>query len=141
VSSFADLDAIARALPSVDAVLGRSGRPEYRVRGKAFAFARPPRKDAIDPDTLAPMDDVIVLRTSSLEAKDALLADPALPLFTTHHFDGWPGVLLRARDLHLVPSERLEACVVKAWEAVAPKALVRQRVDGARDAPPRDGGE
>lgn len=131
---FSDLDAIARSLPGVDAVLGRSGRPEYRVRGKAFVFVRPPRKDAIDPDTGAPMDDVIVLRTQGSAGKDALLADATLPLFTTPHFDGWPGVLLRERDLHRVPRDRLEACIVAAWEAVAPKALQRQRQAERRDS-------
>lgn len=126
MSSFTDFDAIARGLPGVDAVLGRSGRPEYRVRGKAFAFLRPPRKDAIDPGTGAPMDDVIVLRTPGLEAKEALLVDGALPFFTTPHFDGWPGVLLRERDLARVPRERLASCLEMAWEAVAPRALVSE---------------
>jgi len=118
MATFADLDALARGLPDVEAVLGRDGRPEYRVRGKAFAFLRAPRKDAVDAATGAPMDDVIVLRTAGLEAKDALLADAALPLFTTPHFDGWPGVLVRERDLQLVPRERLAELVTEAWRAV-----------------------
>lgn len=139
MATFGDLDALARALPGVDAALGRNGRPEYRVGGRAFAFLRPPRKDAMDPDTGAPMDDVIVLRTPGLEAKEALLADATLPLFTTPHFNGWPGVLLRERDLERVPRERLAALLEAAWEAVAPRKLVPERVLARQRA--REGGQ
>jgi hypothetical protein len=72
------------------------------------------------------MDDVIVLRMLGLEAKEALIADGALPFFTTPHFDGWPGVLLRVRDLARVPRDRLASCLEMAWEAVAPRAPVRE---------------
>ena len=51
-----------------------------------------------------PLDDVFVFRAPDLLAKDEWLADGNLPLFTTPHFDGWPGVLLSARDLEHVPA-------------------------------------
>jgi hypothetical protein len=125
--SFADLDALARALPEVEVRFSTDDRPEYRVRGKLFACLRGRRQDALDPATGGPLDDVVMLRTPGLIAKATLLADPDLPLFTTSHFDGWPAVLIRARDLDRVAAERLEALVEGAWAAQAPKRLVAAR--------------
>lgn len=115
---------MARALPEVTATLSRDGRPEYRVHDKLFLCLRGRRKDAIDSDTGEPMDDVLMIRTPGLDAKAAYLADASLPLFTTPHFDGYPAVLLRIRDLDGVPSETLQELVEQAWAAKAPKRLV-----------------
>jgi hypothetical protein len=127
MSGFADLDALARALPEVEVRFSTDDRPEYRVRGKLFACLRGRRKDAVDPATGEPLDDVVMLRTPGLEAKAALLAEADLPLFTTPHFDGWPAVLLRARDLDRIGRERLAALVEAAWATQAPKRLVAAR--------------
>lgn len=123
MATFEQLDRIARSLPEVTARLTADDRPEYRVREKAFVFLRPPRKDAVDPETGERMDDVLVFRTAGLEGKERLLADPALPLFTTPHFDGWPGVLLRLRHLGEVSEAALRELVVQAWLVQAPKRL------------------
>jgi hypothetical protein len=125
--SFADLDALARALPEVEVRFSKDDRPEYRVRGKLFACLRSRRQDAIDPASGEPLDDVVMLRTSGLIAKATMLADPDLPLFTTSHFDGWPAVLVRARDLVRVAPERLAELVEGAWASQAPKRLVAAR--------------
>lgn len=119
------LDALARSLPETTVRYSTDDRPDYAVRGKRFLLLRGIRKDAIDPVTREPMDDVLMIRTPGLEAKDALLADASLPLFTTPHFDGWPAVLLRVRDLGRVPDERLQELVVQAWATQAPKRLVK----------------
>lgn len=125
--SFADLDRVARALPEVEVRFSTDDRPEYRVRGKLFACLRGRRRDALDPATGEPLDDVVMLRTPGLIAKATLLADADLPLFTTSHFDGWPAVLILARDLDRVAPERLEALVEQAWATQAPKRLVAAR--------------
>jgi hypothetical protein len=127
MSSFSDLDALARALPDVEVRFSTDDRPEYRVRGKLFACLRGRRKDAVDPATGEPLDDVVMLRTPGLEAKAALLAEAHLPLFTTPHFDGWPAVLIRAADLDRVSRERLAELVEGAWATQAPKRLVAAR--------------
>ncbi len=117
---------MARSLPEVEAFLSAAGRPEYKVRGKAFLLMRPPRKDAVDPDTGELMDDVLMFRTVGLAGKEAWLAKESLPLFTTPHFNGWPAVLLRARDLDEVQLDVLRQLVVDAWVAQAPKSLAKQ---------------
>ena len=126
MATFAELDALARSLPEAEAFLSSSDRPAYTVRGKTFLFLRPPRKDAVDPDTGELLDDVLVFRTLGLAGKEEWLSDESLPLFATPHFDGWPGVLLRVRDLPEVPMESLRALVFEAWRAQAPKSLAKR---------------
>ena len=67
-----------------------------------------------------------MVRTSGLEAKEELLADESLPLFTTPHFDGWPAVLVRIRDLPAVDTERLRSLITAGWRVQAPKSLLRE---------------
>lgn len=124
MASLAELDTFARSLPEVEVRYSRLDRPEYRVKGKLFAALREPRKDAIDPETGAPMDDVITIRVLDLARKDELLADPRLPLFTTPHFDGWPYVLLRVRHLRELSSDVMRELVTDAWAVQAPRRLV-----------------
>lgn len=125
MATFAQLDALARSLPEVEARLSADDRPEYRVRNKLFLCLRGRRKDAIDPETGERMDDVLMIRTPGLEAKERLLADASLPLFTTEHFFGWPAVLLRVRDLGEVSDEALRDLVAEAWKVQAPKSVVK----------------
>jgi hypothetical protein len=128
--TFEELDAFLRTLPQVEVKGGAGGRPAYVVRSKVFVFWREPRKDAVDPVTGARLLDVLVFRTQGLLAKDEWLTDPRLPLFSTPHFDGWPGVLMRVSDLPSADPERLEALAVHAWEAQAPRRLARARREG-----------
>ena len=128
--TFAVLDAMARELPGVEARLSRDGRPEYRVASRVFACLRARRRDALDPETGEPMDDVIMLRTLDVPTKDALLADPRTPLFTTAHFDGYAAVLVRTRDLGRLGEDRLRDVVVMAWRSQAPTRLVRAHDEG-----------
>ena len=60
-----DIDEAALALPEVTRDPETGGRPSYAVHGRTFAFARGPRKDAYDPRTGEPYDDVLVFRPLS----------------------------------------------------------------------------
>ena len=46
-----DIDEAALALPDVVRDPPSGGRPSFAVRGRTFAFARTPHKDAFDPET------------------------------------------------------------------------------------------
>src|SRR5690606_21243666 len=122
---FEQLDRLARSLPEVEVRYSTDDRPEYRVRDKLFLCLRSRRKDAVDPDTGELMDDVLMIRTPGLEAKERLLADESLPLFTTEHFFGWPAVLLRVRDLARLGDDALGELVTGAWMVQAPKRMVK----------------
>ena len=88
-----DIDAVAMRLPQVERSTS-GGRHSWAVAGKSFVFSRGPRKDAVDPDTGELMEDVLVFYTVDLGDKDALVEADG-PFFTTPHWDGYKGVLLR----------------------------------------------
>src|SRR3954447_8822076 len=86
-------------MPHVTVWRGPRGNAVYQVGGKSFVFFRTPRPDAVDPGTGERLPDVIVLWVESEAEKQALVPDPALPFFTTPHFDGHNSVLVQARRL------------------------------------------
>lgn len=130
-----DLDDIAMALPEVTREPPEGGRPAYSVRRKAFAFARSPRKDAFDPATGVPYDDVLVFSCTA-EDKEAMVADPDSPWFTTPHWNGYAAVLLLERDLGRVTVAELREVLTDAWLAKAPKRLAADHLGETPRADP-----
>ena len=114
-----DVHALAMAMPHVTRYQGPAGNPVYQVGGKSFVFFRTPRPDAVDPDTGERYDDVIVFWVESEAEKQALVADPDSPFFTTKHFDGHPSVLVRAAHLGRLSHQELTEVVQDAWLARA----------------------
>ena len=110
----ADLDELALELPEATKTVD-DGRPTYAVHGKYFCFHRRPRPDAVDEDTGDRLADVLVFRTDGLDVKDLLLADDRGVFFTTPHWNGYPGVLMRIRDLAKLDREELRELLVDAW--------------------------
>jgi hypothetical protein len=129
-ASLADLDAVAMRLPQVERSTTTDGRHSYTVAGKAFVHAREPRKDAVDPDTGERMTDVLIFWVADLGDKDALVQAHG-PFFTTPHWDGYKGVLLRERDLGQVSHRELEEVVTDSWLARAPKRLAKEFLAGS----------
>jgi hypothetical protein len=119
-----DIDAVAMRLPQVERSTS-GGRHSWAVAGKSFVFSRGPRKDAVDPDTGELMEDVLVFYTVDLGDKDALVEADG-PFFTTPHWDGYKGVLLRERDIGRVSRDELAEVVIDAWLARAPKRLAKE---------------
>jgi hypothetical protein len=120
----ADLDELALALPEATKTV-EDGRPTYLAHGKYFCFHRRPRPDAVDPETGERLDDVLVFRTDGLDVKDLLLADDRGIFFTTPHWNGYPGVLMRIRDLPRLDREELGDLVVDAWLTRAQKRVAK----------------
>jgi hypothetical protein len=118
VATLADLDRLALALPETAKEHDDEGRPSYVVGGRWFCFHRAPRKDA-------PFDDVLAFRTTDLETKELVLADPRGIWFTTPHWNGYAGVLLRIPDLARLSEDELREAVEEAWLAKAPKRLAK----------------
>jgi hypothetical protein len=121
----ADLDELALAMPEAAKDASDDGRPRYSVHGKMFCIHRSRRPDAIDPETGERMDDVLLFRVDGLEAKELMLADPRGIFFTTPHFDGWPGVLIRIPQLAQLDREELRDIVVEAWMTRAQKRVAK----------------
>lgn len=125
MATMADLDEIALSLPQVTKELSDDGRPSYLAHGKMFCFHRGRRRDALDPETGERLEDVLMFRVPDLDVKELMLADPRGPWFTTPHFNGYPAVLLRIRDLGGIDREELYDVVVEAWLTRAQKRVAK----------------
>lgn len=119
-----DLHRLAAGMPGARRY--DSENPIYQVSGRSFVYFRNQRPDAVDPDTGERFDDVIVFWVGSQDDKHALLADPALPFFTTAHFDGHPSVLLLGRRVGELRVDELEEIVADAWLSRASKTAGRR---------------
>jgi hypothetical protein len=125
MATMADLDALAMAMPQTTKELTPDGRPRYQVHGKLYCCQRTRRPDAVDPETGERLDDVLMFRVADLEVKDMVLADDRGVFFTTPHFDGYPAVLVRIRDLARLDRKELRETVVEAWLTRAQKRVAR----------------
>ena len=135
MATISDLDELALSLPQTTKEVSSDGRPAYKVHGKLFCVHRNRRRDAVDPGTGEQLDDVLMFRVADLGVKELLVADDRGVFFTTPHFDGYPAVLLRIRDLPRIDREELRDLVAEAWltraqKRVAKAWLAEQGVDG-----------
>ena len=120
-----DLDRLALELPETTKAV-EDGRPSYLVHGKWFCFHRKPRKDAVDPETGERLEDVLVFRVEDAGAKELQLRDARGLFFTTPHWNGFPAVLMRIRDLAELDVEQLREVVEDAWLTKAQKRVAKK---------------
>jgi hypothetical protein len=120
-----DLDELALAMPQTTKEVSDEGRPSYSVHGKYFCFHRRPRPDALDPKSGERLDDVLVFRVEGQDVKDLILADARDIFFTTPHWNGYPAVLIRIRDLRRLKKAELRDLVVDAWLTRAQKRVAK----------------
>jgi hypothetical protein len=125
MSTMADLDELALAMPHTTKEVSDDGRPAYHAHGKLFCFHRGRRRDAIDPTTGERLADVLMFRVADLGVKELLLADERGVFFTTPHFDGYPAVLMRTPDLARLDRDELRDMVVEAWLTRAQKRVAK----------------
>jgi hypothetical protein len=128
MATWDDVRRIALALPETTEGVSRD-HAFWRVKDKGFVWERPLRRSDLEAlGAGAPDGPILGVRVEHLGAKEALLgSDPDL-FFTTPHFDGYPAVLVRLERIRL---EELEAVIVDAWLARAPKRLADAYVEGA----------
>jgi hypothetical protein len=127
VADWEDVRRIALALPETSEETSR-GLASWSVRGKAFVWERPLRRSDLKVlGSSAPSGPILGARVEHLVAKEALLASDPRVFFTTPHFDGYPAVLVRLRQ---ITAQDLEEVIVEAWLTRAPKRLVQQYLEG-----------
>ncbi|MEO6689971.1 MAG: hypothetical protein ABIS07_00250 [Dokdonella sp.] len=68
----------------------------------------------------APCPEVLAVRVADLDAKEALLMADERTFFTEPHYDGYPAVLIRLKEIRVA---ELRALLTGAWAVQAPKAL------------------
>ena len=125
MTTMADLDELAMAMPETTKEVSEDGRPSYHVHEKLYCFHRGQRPDAVDPKTGERMTDVLMFRVADLDVKELLLSDDRGVYFTTPHFRGYPAVLMRIPDLARIDRDELRDLVVEAWLTRAQKRLAR----------------
>jgi hypothetical protein len=125
MTTMADLDELALALPQTTKEVSDDGRPSYRVHGKLFCCQRGRRADALDPVTGERLDDVLMFRVADLDVKELLLGDDRGIYFTTPHFDGYPAVLVRIPQLARLDRDELVDLVAEAWLTRAQKRVAK----------------
>lgn len=126
-ASKADIDLICRSLPEVELGVSWGDRPTYKVptgpKGRGFVMYRAPHKNAIDPATGEPYDDLLVIMTPTADDKAALVEDPGSPFFTIDHFNGYNAVLIQQSRLCEVDRDELAEIITDAWATKAPKKV------------------
>lgn len=125
MATMKDLDRLALELPETTKAV-EDGRPSYLVHGKWFCFHRKPRKDAVDPETGERLEDVLVFRVEDAGAKELQLRDARGLFFTTPHWNGFPAVLMRIRDLDQLGVEQLREVVEDAWLTKVQKRVAKK---------------
>jgi len=136
MATMRDLEDLALAMPAATKELDPDGRPSYSANGKYFCFHRRPRPDAVDEKTGKRLEDVLVFRVDGAEEKELLLADPRGVFFTTPHWNGYPAILMRKRDLRRLRKAELRDLVVDAWLTRAKKREAKAWL--AENEPERD---
>jgi hypothetical protein len=86
---------------------------------KGFAWVWMERVDPRKPSV--PCHDVLAVRVANLEAKEVLLMADRRAFFTEPHYDGFPAVLVRLKEIR---AAELRPLLIDAWRAQAPKALL-----------------
>jgi hypothetical protein len=123
MATWDDVRRIALGLPATEESESR-GLPQWKVRGKGFAWERPLRRadyEALGDD--APDGPILGVRTPDVMVKEALVADDPAVYFTTPHFDGYPAVLVRLEEIAV---DELEELIVEAWITQAPRRVAKE---------------
>ena len=133
-----DVDAICAALPETWFGTSWGDVPTWLVhhrlrdgerQGRGFVLYRKPDRHALDPTTGAPYDDLVVVRTATVEDKAALVEGGG-PFFTIDHFRRSNAVLVQLSRLGEISHAELAEVLTEAWCACAPKTSVRRFREG-----------
>lgn len=95
----------------------------HRDKGRGFVLYRRPHKTALDPETGAEYDDLLVIRTANSDDTRALVEADG-PFFTIDHFRSYDAVLIQLSRLGEITRDELAEILTEAWLATAPKQLV-----------------
>lgn len=88
---------------------------------KGFAWVWMER---VDPrKARVPCPDVLAVRVANLDTKEILLMADERKFFTEKHYNGFPAVLVRLKE---IGRTELRALLLDAWKAQAPKKLAAQ---------------
>jgi hypothetical protein len=123
VATQADVQKIALSLPGV-----REGEDRFAfcvpsgAKCKGFAWVWMERVHPKKPRVANP--DVLAVRVPNLDAKEILLMADERKFFNEPHYEGFPAVLVRLKE---ISRAELRALLAEAWATQAPKALLAKK--------------
>lgn len=119
----ADQKVVRRIALSLPETVQEEGRFAFSVlsKGKRKGFAWVWLERIEPKKARVPRADVIAVRVASLTEKELLLASDEKAFFTEPHYNGFPAVLVRLREIQ---ADQLEGLITEAWRCQAPRALV-----------------
>ncbi len=126
MTSFDDVERFALRLPETTSTPSYGGFPALRVNKRMFARLRGEMAEDVDPETGAAYGEVLMVGTSDLGEKEALLAADPRVYFTVAHYDGYPAVLVRLAE---ADETELGELLVEAWIRHAPQRALRAYED------------
>ena len=97
---------------------------------KGFAWAWLERTDAKKART--PSKEVLAIRVANNAQKDLILASDTRKFFTEGHYNGYPAILVRLKEVTVAD---LRVLLEEAWSCRVPKSLVRSRPGAERRRP------
>ena len=116
-----DVREIALSLPQTredDMRFGFAVRNGRKYKGFAWVWM-----ERVDPrKARVPCPAVLAVRVANLDAKEILLMADDRKFFTEPHYDGFPAVLVRLKE---IGRAELRELLTAAWAAQAPKSLVK----------------
>ena len=115
-----DVRKIALTLPATREVEGRFAFEVLNgAKYKGYAWVWMER---VDPHKArVPCPDVLAVRVANLDAKEILLMADSRKFFTEAHYEGFPAVLVRLKE---IGRAELRELITQAWAVQASKALV-----------------
>ena len=112
-----DVRQIALSLPGAEEGELRFGfYVTVRDKHKGFVWAWNERVHPKQPKV--PNTGVIAARTTNVAERDMIIASDPRVCFTEPHYNGFPAVLVRLRE---ISRESLEVVVTEAWRCLAPR--------------------
>lgn len=115
----ADVRRIALSLPETEEEANHfafSVRNKGKLKGFAWVWM-----ERVDPKKArVPQPKVLAVRVANLFDKDFLLAADPAKFFTEPHYNGFPAVLLRLKE---ITARELRPLIIEAWRSQAPKGL------------------
>lgn len=134
----AEVQRIALSLPETIETGDPAGQFAFGIRNtgskgkpKSFAWVWMERVQPKQPRV--PNQDVLAVRVPNLDVKEMLLQSGEAAYFTEPHYNGFPAILVRLRD---IDAEELAHLLTEAWCCLAPRTLVRAFEQRARAVAP-----
>jgi hypothetical protein len=93
------------------------------VKGKEKGFVWTWNERVLPKTKKIPNENVLAVRVRNLTEKEMILGSDSKKFFTEEHYNGFPAVLVRIKE---ISADELEYLIIEAWKTKAPKDWIAQ---------------